>query len=186
MRTPPNIRRRARRAFTLVEAIAAMTIISALGSVTSALIYTGVRSYSGAYTTAQLHEEISTALDRISRRLRDVELNASVAAGTIAPNISAVTPSSISFSGNSSFALSGSTITFVDSGAPAVTLLSNVTAFAIRCHDESNATVPTASSGAGCYPIRRIHVAITCQRNGITEMVRTYVFVRSAVQGGAP
>jgi len=186
MSTRPHNPGRRRRGFTLIEAIAAITIISTLGSVTSALIYTAISSYRSSYTVVQLHEEISTALDRVSRRLRDVELNASAPTGTIAPNISNVTASSISFSGTSSFTLSAGSISFVDAGASAVTLLSNVTSFSIKCYDESNAALGATLSAAGCYPVRRIQVQITCQRDGVSETVRTRVFVRSTMQGGAP
>jgi prepilin-type N-terminal cleavage/methylation domain-containing protein len=186
MRMRPHNPGSRRRGFTLVEAIAAMTIISALGSVTSALIYTAISSYRSSYTVAQLHEEISTALDRVSRRLRDVELNAAAPAGTIAPNISNVSASSISFSGSSSLTLSSGSISFVDAGAPAVTLLSNVSSFSVQCYDESNAAMGATLSAAACYPIRRIAVQITCQRDGVTETVRTRVFVRSTMQGGSP
>jgi prepilin-type N-terminal cleavage/methylation domain-containing protein len=171
-----------RRGFTLVEAVAAMSIIAALGSVGSAFIYSGISSARNAYASLQLHEEASSALERIVRELRRIPLDGS--AGTIAPTISAVTATSISYGTNSSLTLNGGSIVYVDSGTPAATLLSGVTSFDIQCSDESNTPMNASLSGSACYPIRRIQVTITCARDGISETVRTRVFIRGAMKGG--
>jgi prepilin-type N-terminal cleavage/methylation domain-containing protein len=170
-----------RRGFTLVEAICAMTIIVALGSVASGLIYTGVGGYRSAATTAQLHEEASSALDVIARALRQVPQ----ATGGGGPNVSAVTPSSITF-GTSSFSLSGSTLSWVDSGAAAATLLTDVSDFSIQCYNDKGEDLATSLSGSACQPIRRVQVSITLSRGGLSDTIRTRVFIRSMMQGAVP
>jgi hypothetical protein len=147
------------------------------------VVYTALATHRSAYTTLQLHEELSTTMERIVRELRKIPL--SVSAGTKAPDIASVTASSITYSTSSSFALSGSSINFVDAGATAVTLLSGVTSFSIQCYNESNAALAATLSGAACYPIRRIQVQISCQRDGVTETVRTRLFIRETMSGGA-
>jgi len=62
--------RHIRRGFTLVELIATMTILAALGSVVSLVIATSVDGYTRAATTAQLNSEISVALEMVTRAVR--------------------------------------------------------------------------------------------------------------------
>jgi type II secretory pathway pseudopilin PulG len=173
------------RGFTLVEAIAAMSVIVALSSVGSAVVYSGIRSCRGAYASAQLHEEVSTAMERVVRELRCIAPNTS-APVVGAAQISSVTGTSISFGSGSSVTLSGGALVFSDSGAAAVTLLRDVTSFSLRCYDESNAALPSSLSGSGCYPIRRIEVTLGSGREGSTETVRTRVFIRGSMEGDAP
>ena len=173
-----------RRGFTLVEAMAAMSVLVAVGSVSSTIVISAVNGGRTSYTSCQLNEEISSAMERVVHELRRVGLSAS--AGTTAPNITAATANSISFGASSSFALSGSTLNFVDSGAAAVALLTNVAAFTVECYDESNSALAASLSGTACYPIRRVQVSITCTRDGVSETLRTRVFVRGAMSGGVP
>jgi hypothetical protein len=176
--------RGSRRGFTLVEAVAAMSVLVAVGSVSSTIVYSAVNGGRAAYASCQLNEEISSAMERIVHELRRVGLNSS--AGSTAPNITAVTAGSIGFGTSSSFGLSGTTLNFVDSGASAVALLTGVSAFSVSCYDESNAALGASLSGSTCYPIRRVQISITCTRDGVSETLTTRVFVRGAMSGGVP
>ncbi len=178
----PNPRHR--RAFTLVETIAVMTVLAVLGSLSSALIYTGVLSYRDASTLAQLHEEEATAIGRLAIEFRRIPLNSG--AGTMAPLISSVSATSMSWNSNYSITLSGSQLRFVEAGGAAATLLDNVTAFSIQCYDEANTALAATLSGAACYPIRRIAVSVSVSRQGISDTLRTKLFIRSTMQGGLP
>lgn len=170
------------RGFTLIELIATIVVLAVLGSITSLLVLNAVDGYSGAATLAQLHGEASIALDRAVRELRKIELD-SVATG-VAPNISSVTPTSIAWEPNSSLSLSGAQLMFVDNGATAAVLLDDVSALSITTYDESNASLPASLAGDQCDPIRRIALDVTLQRHGVSETLRTKVFIRSTLSGG--
>ncbi|MHC4429359.1 MAG: pilus assembly FimT family protein [Planctomycetota bacterium] len=82
-----------RRGFTLMESMATVAVLAIMGSITSFLILDAVDGYTDASTSAQLHAELSIALDRAMREVRMIELD-TYATG-IAPNIDDVTPTTI-------------------------------------------------------------------------------------------
>jgi hypothetical protein len=76
-----------------MESMATVAVLAIMGSITSFLILDAVDGYTDASTSAQLHSELSIALDRAVREIRMIELDA-YATG-IAPNIDDVTPTTI-------------------------------------------------------------------------------------------
>ncbi len=167
--------------FTLVEAVATIAIIAALGSVSSTLVLTAIDGYTRSATAAQLHSEASIALDRIDRLLRNI------AADGGSPEISSVTATSITWETNSTLSLSNGNIVFIDEGGPQRVLLGDVASFQIRAFDESNSAMAVTLNGAACEDIRRIAVAVTLERSGVTQSLRTKVFLRcmSSHAGGS-
>jgi prepilin-type N-terminal cleavage/methylation domain-containing protein len=180
MRRPPHP---SSPGFTLVEAIVAMVVVATLGTIASGLIFSGVASYEGAYTRAALHEGASAALERICAELRACPRDAG--AGEPAPLISSVSPTSIDWS-TSSLSLSGSTLLLSHSGGPAAPLLQNVAGLTIQCFDESNGALAARVSGAATRAIRRVSITLSVERAGLTDTLRTRVFIRSLMLGGAP
>jgi hypothetical protein len=163
--------------------MATITVLATLGSIASFLILESVDSYTDAGTVSQLHAEASIALDRAIRELRMIELDS--AASDTAPNILSVTPSSIVWTDSDTDAyylqLSGSDLTFqVDSG-PASVLLTDVAGFTIKTYNEDNTQLAASLSGDECDPIRRIGLEVTLQRGGLTESLRTKLFIRSTM-----
>jgi type II secretory pathway pseudopilin PulG len=178
MRSKPS---RARRAFTIVEAVATMSILVAVGSVVSGLIYTASRSYTDASFAAQLQAELSVAMSRITRELRYIPIDQTSA--PLVPKINSVTASSITWSTNSTISLSSGQVQMVLSGATAEVLLQNVTAFTISTFDETNTALGATLSGAGTGPIRRVQVSITISRNGATQSLTGRTFLRGLMAG---
>jgi len=174
-------REQVRRAFTLVEVIATIVVLAVVGSIASRTVLTATDGYMKAATQAQLHSELSIALDRIMRELREMPIKTSYA--SIAPDIASVSSTAITWRTNYSLTLSGSQLMFVENGSASSILLENVTAFSITTYNESNAALSSSLSGAGCDPIRRIAVQITVQRSGITESLSAKVFIRSTMKG---
>jgi hypothetical protein len=172
-----------RRGFTLVEAITTITLISLLGSSGAVLISTGARAYSAAAGQAQLHQELSTAMEMVVRAIR--EIPADSAATSLAPSITSVTATSIAW-GTSSLSLTGTNLEYVESGGTARVLLSDVTSFSVQCYNESNVAMAATLSGVATKPVQRVQVQVTVARNGISETLRTRVFMRSLLYGGAP
>ena len=170
-----------RAGFTLVEVIATIVILAVIGSIASRTIMVALDGYIRAATQAQLHTELSIAMDRIERELRKIPGKVNYA--SVAPNITAVTANSLAWNGNYSLSLSGNELRFVENGAASAILLSDVTGFTVQTFDQSNNALGAALSGVGCDPIRRVSVDITLQRAGITESVRSKVFLRCTMKG---
>lgn len=183
MTTKGTRRAARRRAFTLVEVIAAMAVIATLGSVAAMVIARAADAYNTSATAAQVQAELSAALDRIERHLRMIP-----GAGGTLSYISAVTPTSLTWTGTDdecSLSLSGGQVLLVmDAGAPA-TILTGVTAFSVACADESGAAMAGTLVDDECEDIRRITIAATVSRSGITATGRTGVFLRCTMAGAA-
>ncbi|MCI0630556.1 MAG: hypothetical protein L0Y44_07895, partial [Phycisphaerales bacterium] len=149
-------------------------------SVASLTLLSALDGYVDAATQAQLHSELSIAVDRIDRELRRTQLKTS---SPIAPNISLVGPSSITWNNNYSLSLSAGRVMLVENGGASAILLSDVTAFSVTAYDESNTAMAANLAGAACDPIRRVRVTVTISRAGVAEMLRTKVYLRSTMEG---
>ena len=180
-RTTPKRSGCGRRGFTIIEAIATMTVLAAIGSVTSVIIHTTMDSYTAGSVSAQLHSELSITMDRIMRALRKIPRD-SGASGT-APNIDSVSATSITWDTDYTLGLSGTNVIYTEDGGTPTVLQSNVTAFGIQAYNESNTAMAATLSGTNCDPIRRLLITITVQRNGVTESLRAKLFVRETMVG---
>ncbi len=182
MRSPSRYRHA--RAFTLIELLCAVVILGMLGSVTAAIVARASASFTSAGIGSQLSSEASTALEVITRRLRDIDgVTGSVPA---APSISSISATSITFNTNSSFTHSGSQVLFSDAGTTALPIVNDVVTFTLSAIDGSGNAIALPISGAGTGAIQRIGITIALRRAGITETLRTQVFIRSLTAGAKP
>jgi len=176
-------RRPRRGGFTMVEAIATIVVLAVLGSVTSGIILQAVDGYTEASTQAQLHAEMSIALDRAVRELRKIPLDSG--AGGIAPDVDDLSPTSVDWEGDYHLGLTGGDLLMTINGGAQRVLMSDVSAFGVSAFDESNAALGATLSGAACDPIRRLELTLTASRHGVTATVRTRVYLRSTMEGAA-
>jgi prepilin-type N-terminal cleavage/methylation domain-containing protein len=172
-----------RRGFTLVESMAAVAVLGVLGSIASYLILDNVGQCLDATTAAQLHAELSVAMDRATREIRKIDLDAT--APGVAPDFVVVLPTYIAWEDTADvehrLQKSGSELRLMVDGATSARLMSDVTACTISTYDEDNVQQPWIP---GDYdPIRRVQVEVTAVRNGITETLRTKVYIRSTMEG---
>jgi hypothetical protein len=72
---------------------------------------------------------------------------------------------------------------YTENGGTSAVLQTDVTAFAVQTYDESNATLAASLSGSGCDPIRRVQLTLTAQRHGVTQSLRTKLFIRETMVG---
>jgi type II secretory pathway pseudopilin PulG len=172
---------RIRHGFTIVEAVAVISILGAIGSVVSGLIFSAARSYADASASAQLQAELSAAMARMMRELRYIPVDPNSA--PLVPKIDSVSPGSISWNNNNSLSLSGSQVQLVLSGRSPEVLLQNVTAFTISTFDQDNTALGASISGPGCFPVRRVEVVASISRGGRTETLRSRVFLRGLMAG---
>ena len=173
-----------RRAFTLIESMATIAVLATLGSIASFLVLDAVDDYSGTATAAQLHAELSIAMDRILREVRHIELDSG--AGGIAPNIVGVDSNYVAWqdsdADNYSFVFFGGVINLQIDGVTGL-LLSDVSATTVKAYDEDNTELVLPLAGAACDAVRRVSVEISLQRNGVSQSLRSKVFIRSTMSG---
>lgn len=172
--------RTARRGFTLVEGIASMVIIATLGSLAGQVVFAATRAYSRAATQAQLHSELSVALDRVVRELHNIR---GIAGSTVTPDITSLTPTSMTWNTNSTLTLVSGELRLAESGGAAAPLLQGVTSLAITATDENNGALGSSLSGSQCNPVRRIQIQATVSRSGVSDTLRARVYLRNLLAG---
>jgi prepilin-type N-terminal cleavage/methylation domain-containing protein len=183
----PRAHPRRRRAFTLLESMATVTVLATLSGVSSLMILGAVDGYTDAATAAQLHAELSIALDRVVREIRMIELDRD--ADGIAPNIVGVGDDYLTWQDVDAdvYALTvGGTVAYVqiDGGGNSV-LLNDVSAITVKAFDEDDTELVLPLVGDECDDIRRISVEMTIQRAGVSESLRTKTFLRSTMRLGS-
>ena len=165
----------------MTEVIATMAVLAVIGSVVSSLVLTASKSYTDASRVAQYQAELSTAMTRVTRELRWIGIDPLSA--PVVPLISTVSASSITWNTNYSLALVSGELRYTAAGGTAIALLKDVTAFTLQTYDDSNAALGATLSGAQCYPVRRIQITMTITRNGVSQTLRSKVYLRSLMEG---
>lgn len=168
--------------FTLVEAVAAITIIATLGVLTSGLVLRATEGYRRGATQAGLHASASSALEPVFRAVSAVR-----ARSPGAPDLVSLTGTTLAWNGDSgvgSLSLSGDGLLLSADGEPATVLAANATALAIRGFDENGNDLGAPLSGASLDAVRLVEITLTCAEGGFTETLRTRVFIRSMSLGG--
>jgi prepilin-type N-terminal cleavage/methylation domain-containing protein len=167
-----------RAGFTLIELLASIAVLGALGSIAAMTLASAINGYTSSTTRAQLHAELSIALDRIDRELRKID---SETAGA-SPDLNWITPDSIAWNGAEALALSGDQVLFFENGSLDI-LLDDVTAFSVQAFDHANGLLGASLDDDECDPVRRLQVTITLQRNGVSETLRTKLYIRCLMEG---
>ena len=173
------------RGFTLVEALATIAVLSIVGLASSRLILESSSRFTDAVTRSQLHATGTSAMSRIVSELGGVSPLSGVS--PTAPNInSASSSTSVTFVGSGgatrtiTYNSGASTIIITGSAAASQTLASDCTAFSFTYLDSTGGTISPAS---GTSLIRRVVVQFTLSRAGVSETIRTSVYIRSMMSG---
>lgn len=164
-----------RRGFTLVEAVAAIVVIATLGSVATGIVYAGVEASRRSAERDQLLGEMSQAMDHLVTTIRAVPADAD---GT--PGLD-VTASSVVVDGAVTFALQSGSLVRTDAAGTSA-LLRGVTAFTPVAMDRDGTALAVGSPRP---LVRRVELSITASRQGLTETLRTRVFLRNTASGGS-
>lgn len=172
------------RAFTLVEALTAIVIVATLLVIASNVIFAGVDAYASTSTRARLTAEMSSAMERASAALRDIPMDTGQA--TAKPLIQSVTTNSITWSTTSTLALSSGSLVLTTAADGAATLQTDAADFAIVAYDQNGAVLTLPLSGTACHAVQRIEISLTCTRAGVSQTLRTRVFLRNLVETAAP
>ena len=174
-----------RRSFTLIEAMAAVLVLSAIGSASSFLIIEAVDGYTDATTLAQVHTEMSIAMDRVVREIRNIGSQAGPP-GPV-PDLDEVATDTLLWRDGDGEACglrrSDGRLELRLGGGSFAVLLDDVATLSFEAYDEDGAAIPLPLTGAACDPVRRVVVQVTCDRRGITDTLRARVFLRSTMDG---
>ncbi|MDX2115856.1 MAG: hypothetical protein SFZ24_09610 [Planctomycetota bacterium] len=169
---------RTRRGFTLMEAVACMAVLSAMGSVVSTLLYRASETFRVTSTAAQLHAQAAAALDPVERLLRSMPARPDGQA----PHLTSITAQRIAWTDADGGALvwrSGSQLMLGFGGQASTPILSDVTAFTVQPFDEDNQPIATPVSALNLPLVRRVRLSVTVSRQGVSETLSTKVFLRA-------
>jgi prepilin-type N-terminal cleavage/methylation domain-containing protein len=177
-----------RRAFTLIELIAVMVVVAAIGVIGAMTMQRAAAANSQVATRGGLYTEASSAMDRIVRKLQSTPIRPST--DPAQPSIASFTDTTITFDDQSTitYDAAAQTITLRDTVAgdtatDTPVLIGYISSFAAAPYDESNnnlfttlgvTTLDSTQSGS----IRRVSIQFTITREGQSVTLRTRAFPR--------
>jgi len=186
-----------RRAFTLVELVAVMVVISAIGAVGAFTIQRATAANSQVSTRGTIYAEASAAMDRIVRKVQSTPVRA--ASNPAAPSIASFTAASITWDDQSALTWDAAAGTLMlrdvaagDATGAAPVLLTNVSDFSATPFDQSNSNIfttlgVTTLSAAQSGTVRRVSFQFTITRDGQSVTLRSRAFPRcTMVRTAAP
>lgn len=171
-------------AFTLIEVLSVIVIVATLMTVSSKIIFASIDAYAVAATRARLTAEMSSAMERVSSALRDIPLDTTQT--TAKPSIQSLSTGSITWSSTSSLSLSSGSLVLTTATDGSMTLLPDVTSLTLAAYNEAGTALSLPLSGAACQAVQRIDVTVATTRQGISETLRTRIFLRNLVETAAP
>ncbi len=149
--------RRARRGFTLVEMLATLVVVGTVAAVASPIIVGATQAYAKSASQRRAVEQVSGALDRLSRILREAPTKAAPAGAT---DFSSASASGFALSSGLNVALSGTTLMLGTTAVKESPLCQGVTAFQITYLDSAGTAVSVAS---GTDAVRRVIIRLAAQ-----------------------
>lgn len=173
------------RAFTLIEAMASIVILSTIGSGVAAVMLRGADSFSAASIDSRVHSALSASIASVDRALREIPIRSD----RLGPDLTQVTSTGLQWStsgGAASLALSGGQLMLDPGSGSASALMSGVTALSVQVFDENNGQLTGSLGGSAVYPVRRLLVSVTASEGGRTQSLRCKVFLRCMIQGTTP
>ncbi len=168
-----------RRAFTLVEVITTLVVMSLISGAASRILFQAFSALNDASTRCDMHDQVGSAMERVTSELHTIAIKAASSPAT--PDITACTATSISFNNTTTtrtISLTGSTLLVSGSAKSNSIIATNVSAFTIQTYDGSNTALAASPSAAQIATIRRIQITITATTNGVSDTLRTKVYVR--------
>lgn len=175
-----NRRPRSASGFTLIELVCAMSVMGLLSVLAARIISSTADQYVAATVQTELCLEMSTAMERIVQDLRQTRLK-----NTLTPDLSSMTGSSIAWTdpdGPKSLSLNGSDLVLTDSIASSP-LVRGVTSLGVQAYDDSGLALTGILNTAQLAAVRRVEITLTAQRQGVTETLRTRVYLRMLMSG---
>ena len=177
-----------RRAFTLVEVISTLTVMAIIGGIASRIAFQSFAAMNDASIRFGLHDQLAAAMERIAIELRTISVQPG--SNPVAPDINGATTNSLSFNAGSSprtLAQDGSVLRLTGQAGVDTPLATSISSFVVQCYNGANAPLPSAPSPGQLAAVRRIQITLVASSGGVSETLRTKVFIRSMAAGsGAP
>jgi prepilin-type N-terminal cleavage/methylation domain-containing protein len=175
--------RRHNPGFTLIEMIAAIVVIGTISSIGAGLVYSGVEAARAGRASAQLHDDLSGAMEVIAREVRMIPRDTS---GNL--TITTAADNSVQLADGRVFTRSGTDLQVTISGV-AATQLERVTDLQFRYFDNVGSELARPVTGASIQLIHRISVSITAEaasrgrgNSVLSETLQTQVFLRERMR----
>ncbi len=186
-----------RRAFTLVELIAAMVVIAVIGSVGAMTLQRAAAANSQVSTRGTLYAEASTVMDRLVRKIQSTTVRN--ASNPAVPSVTSLSTTGMTWDDASAIVYSPGAQTLAlldvaagDSAAVAAPLLADsVSSFTMAGFDGSNTDllaslgVTTLNAAQGAT-VRRVSIQFTLTRQGQSVTLRSRAFLRCAMAKVGP
>ncbi len=172
-------------AFTLIETIAAMVVLSVIASTAALLVGRIGVSFRDRAVHDQLHLEASVALDRLVREMRAIR--SSDNGSGAAPEITAAGATGLEWGTGRLIELSGSQLRLNADGTNTDVLAMDVSDFALDFEDESGVSLLSSGvvSGPDLVDIQRVLISVSLTRDNCTEILHTLIFLRTLTDPAA-
>ncbi len=161
--------------------LAAVVVLATLGTISASLMMRTASVNADTMIAQQIHSDLVSTLERVERLLREIPAQS----GSTNPNITSLSATSLVLGNGTALTLSGTNLQLTEPGQSAVTLLGNVSALSITAFSDVNAALGASLSGSQCNSIRRVALSMTVTRQGVSDTLRTKVFLRCALAGAA-
>ena len=174
-------------AFTLIEMISVIVVLTILGSLGASILGQMARLYRDQAVVAEMHTEASAALDRIVREVRSIPVDAD--AGQVAADIRLGSATQLQWGDSMHLRLTGSTLEWSEDLTNYHALLTQVTDLELQFYDEDDAALLTGPGDSllegetDTLSARRVAITLTVARDGTSETLSTKVFLRATMTG---
>ena len=187
--TPRSARARPRArtfagAFTLIEVITAMVVMSIIAGLASRVLFQAFGALNDAAVRSTLSGQLAATMERITNELHSIAIKSGSSPAT--PDITACTATSLSFntpSASRTVSISGTNLLFSGSAKANAIIATNISSLTIQTYDGTNTAIAASPTAAQIATIRRIQVTLVATSNGMTETLRTTVYVRCMALG---
>ncbi len=175
------------QAFTLIEMISVIVVLTVLGSLGASILGQMARTYRDQALVAELHTEASAALDRIVREVRSIPVDAD--AGQVAADIRLGSTTQLQWGDSMHLRLTGSTLEWSEDLTNYHALLTQVSGLELQFYDEDDVALLSGPGDsllegeADTLSARRVAISLTVAREGTSETLSTKVFLRATMSG---
>lgn len=160
------------RGFTLIEMMGTLVVVGAVAAVVSPMVLKSSEAFARSASQRRTCEQVSLALDRLTKTLREAPSKSGVAGAT---DFSQASATAFTLGNGNSVEVSSGSLILGSDTIKSVPICRNVTDFSLAYFDGAGASVNVAS---GTDTVRRVHISLTA--DGVS--LSTTVWLRAGMQ----